>query len=380
MSLLIKALKQAEQKHPSGNGKSTEPANGLSLEPLAEADSAKSDALNGAQAASNYFAATAPSRASTLGIWFDPRNWSLVPATLVFALLFGVGYGYYIYLVTRPPATLAANSSPMPMPPKPAAAPAPVVAPLAGLVDNATAPQKPAPDTAVAQAGRVPPAPAPARHTPILARTANEPSVAMTNMAAPQINPLAASAYGAFQAGRIDEAQSLYQRLSTAEPRNPDASLGLAAISLQQGRADQAGKYYMQVLETDPKNAAAQAGLISLIGSADPLASESRLKALLANQPSAFLYFTLGNLHAGQGKWPAAEQAYFQAQQLEPANADYAFNLAVSLEHLNQPAIALTYYRRAQQFASRTGGIHFDAASLAARIAHLSSAPNEEKR
>lgn len=374
MSLLIKALKQAEQQNPSGNGKSIKP--GLSLEPMEEVGSAKIDAFNGTQAAGNYFAASAPSRASALGIWLDPRNWSLVPAALVFALLFGVGYGYYIYLMTRPPATLATSSNPLTMPPQPAATPAPVVAPLAELGDN-TAAEKPEADTAVAQAGSVPPAPSPAK--PASARSVNEPRVAVANLAAPQINPLAAAAYGALQAGRIDEAQSLYQRLSTAEPRNIDAWLGLAAIALRKGHADQAGKYYMQVLETDPKNVAAQAGLIGLIGSADPSASESRLKALLASQPSAFLYFTLGNLYAGQGKWSAAEQAYFQAQQLEPANADYAFNLAVSLEHLNQPAIALTYYQRAQQFASRTGGVHFDTASLAARIAHLSSASNEEK-
>lgn len=375
MSLLIKALKQAEQKTPSGNGNAGGVANGLSLEPMEETGSTKSDMPNGAQAASNYFAASAPGGAGTLGIWLDPRNWSLVPATLVFALLFSVGYGYYIYLMTRPPAALTASISPMPKPP---AAPAPVVAPMADLGNNAAA-KGPVPDTAVAQAGSVPSAPSPAKHAPVPVRTLNEPGVAVASMTTPQIDPLAASAYGALQAGRIDEAQSLYQRLSSAEPHSIDAWLGLAAIALQKGHASQAGKYYMQALETDPRNAAAQAGLISLIGSADPLASESRLKVLLANQPSAFLYFTLGNLHAGQGKWPAAEQAYFQAQQLEPANADYAFNLAVSLEHLNQPAIALTYYQRAQQFASRTGGIHFDTAGLAARITQLSAA-SEEKR
>lgn len=378
MSLLIKALKQAEQKHPSGNGngKSAGPDKGLSLEPLEDTGGTKSDAPDGAQAASNYFAASVSSRSGTLLIWLDPRNWSLVPAVLVFALLFSVGYGYYIYLMTRPPATLAASVSTMPKPP---AAPVPVVAPIAADLANNAATKKPEPDTAVAQAVSKLPVTPSVKHAPEPARSVNEPNVAVTNMAAPQINPLAASAYGALQAGRIDEAQVLYQRLSAVEPRSMDAWLGLAAIALQKGHADQAGKYYMQVLETDPKNAAAQAGLISLIGSADPLASESRLKALLANQPSAFLYFTLGNLHAGQSKWPDAEQAYFQAQQLEPANADYAFNLAVSLEHLNQPAVALTYYRRAQQFASRTGAIHFDTASLAARIAHLSSAPKEEK-
>jgi tetratricopeptide (TPR) repeat protein len=305
-------------------------------------------------------------------------------------------------LMTRPSAPLAASLNPVTASGKPVMTPTPLVefAPDLGTGEamksseakksseamksseakkTSVAMKKPAPDDFPAQAGSVPPAPVRHAQAAPATRVSREPSVVVSNFAAPQINPVAVSAYSALQAGHLDEAQSLYQKLATSDQRNLDASLGMAAVALQKGHADQAGKYYMQALEADPKNAAAQAGLIGLIGSADPLASESRLKQLLANQPSAFLYFTLGNLYAEQGKWPAAEQAYFQAQQLEPANADYAFNLAVSLEHLNQPAIALTYYRRAQQFANDKGRVHFDTASLAARLAQLTSTSSEEK-
>lgn len=372
MSLLIKALKQAEQKHPSGNGngngKASTPGSDFSLEPLEETPN--HDA-NGMHAAGNYFAASAPGGAGVLRLWLDPRNWSLVPATLVFALLFSIGYGYYVYLMTRPPVPLAASISALP-PLPPAAAPQETATPAPDTARRAA----PKNDQPAPESGSVPSASLPAK--PAAAPAEKELAVAVASTpAAPRTDPLAVSAYNALQAGRMDEAQALYQRFAAAEPRSTDALLGLAAIAVQQGRPDQASKYYMQVLEIAPDNAPAQAGLIGLIGSADPLESESRLKQLIAAQPSAFLHFTLGNLYAGQGKWPAAEQAYFQAQQLAPANADYAFNLAVSLEHLNQPAIALTYYRRAQQFA-RGGTAHFDAAGLAARIAKLSSPAPEE--
>ena len=51
-------------------------------------------------------------------------------------------------------------------------------------------------------------------------------------------------------------------------------------------------------------------------------------------------------------RWPDAQQAYFQAHQLQPDNPDYAFNLAVALEHIGQPKAALDFYRRAVQAAT----------------------------
>ena len=103
----------------------------------------------------------------------------------------------------------------------------------------------------------------------------------------------------------------------------------------------------------------------------DPLLAESRLKTLLASDPGAHvLNFALGNQLAQQGRWPEAQQQYFKAFAADPENADFAYNLAVSLDHLRQPRVALEYYQRAITLA-KTRGAGFDLAAAQARAAQL---------
>ena len=56
-----------------------------------------------------------------------------------------------------------------------------------------------------------------------------------------------------------------------------------------------------------------------------------------------------------QGRWGEAQQQYFKAFSAEPENADFAYNLAVSLDHIGQPKLALDYYRRALALAPKAG-------------------------
>lgn len=191
--------------------------------------------------------------------------------------------------------------------------------------------------------------------------------------AAPSVNPALAEAYAALQGAQLDHAGRLYSRLLGAEPRNADALLGLAAIAVREGRSDDAAKYYRAILDIDPRHAIAQSGLIALTGRADPLAAESQLKTIIAREPSAYAYFTLGNLYADRSLWAQAQQAYFQAHHLEADNPDYAYNLAVGLEHLSQPGLAARFYRRALELASHRNQISFDPARARERIAALTS-------
>ena len=124
------------------------------------------------------------------------------------------------------------------------------------------------------------------------------------------------------------------------------------------------------MLDINPRHAAAQAALLDLLGNTDGAATESRLKTLIDRDPSPQLYQTLGNLYADQKRWSDAQAAYFEAFRAAPDNADYAFNLAVSLDQLRQYAAALRYY----EMAVATGGVHrFDRAQAEARIQHLKS-------
>jgi tetratricopeptide (TPR) repeat protein len=195
-------------------------------------------------------------------------------------------------------------------------------------------------------------------------------AVSPTN-AHPRLDPALAQAYTLLQTNRVEEAHALYTKVSQSEPLNIDALLGLAYIAGRESRTDEATRLYIRILQLNPRHALAQAGLISLMGRADPAASESRLKQLIAREPSAFLHFVLGNVYAEQSQWSQAQQSYFQAHHLEPGNPDYAYNLAVGLDHLKQAKLALNFYRRAEQLASTHGRANFSLDHVRQRISVL---------
>ncbi|GAB1412740.1 hypothetical protein MASR1M97_14760 [Candidatus Desulfobacillus denitrificans] len=269
----------------------------------------------------------------------------------------------------RSPAPIAAAPA---TPPQPTAAPPqPTAAPAAA----AAAPQEAA--RVEAKAAAVPPAltfaekrPAP-KPAPAPAAAPEPESPIRITTGRLQVNPQVASAWQAFQSGDLAAAQRNYQAVLKSEPKNVDALHGLAAIGLREGQPEAAEAYYLRILEADPKDSAAQAGLIGLRGQVDPTQSESRLKNLLAGQPdSPTLNFALGNLYAQQGRWNDAQQAYFRAFAGDGENPDYQFNLAISLDQLRQPKLALQYYQGALAAAAQRPAA-FDRKQVAARISEL---------
>jgi tetratricopeptide (TPR) repeat protein len=59
------------------------------------------------------------------------------------------------------------------------------------------------------------------------------------------------------------------------------------------------------------------------------------------------LNFALANAYGAQNRWQEAQGYYFTALENNPQDPNYAYNLAVSLEHIAQPVAALSYYQRA---------------------------------
>ncbi len=183
------------------------------------------------------------------------------------------------------------------------------------------------------------------------------------------INPTLMSAYDAYNVGDDAKAQKLYKQVLQQDVRNVDALLGLGAIASRQGRVADANGWFGKVLEIEPRNNMAQAALIDSQSQGNETNSESRIKNMLAKNPNdANLHVALGNLYAEQNQWPAAQQAYFDAYSLN-GNADNAFNLAVSLDQMGKPKLALPYYQRALAQASDKSSI--DKTALEARIAAI---------
>lgn len=174
-----------------------------------------------------------------------------------------------------------------------------------------------------------------------------------------QVSPDLNQAYRLFNAGNFLPAQNLYRKVLKHEPNNRDALLGMAAVAVNRGQLDEAAAFFGRMLELNPLDMDAHAGLTAL-KQGDPAQSESRLKKLLAQDPqSGPVLFSLGNIHAKQENWSEAQQYYFRAFGSSPQNADYAFNLAVSLDRLSQYKLALEYYQRALQL-SQTAVVAFN--------------------
>lgn len=169
------------------------------------------------------------------------------------------------------------------------------------------------------------------------------------------VDPVLLAGWQAYQKGNLDVAYEHYSHALSQDAENHnspsrDALLGMAAIAQQRSQDQIAARIYNQMLALDPLDPDAQAGLTSLLGETGLARTESRLKLLLAQHPeAAALHFALGNHYAELSLWAEAEQAYFSACELDTDNAQYAFNLAISLDHLGQLKQAEQRYRRALQ-------------------------------
>ena len=182
---------------------------------------------------------------------------------------------------------------------------------------------------------------------------ANAP-INITRSDGPQLDPQLSLAFSAYRSNDLVGARAHYQQALRNLPNNRDALLGLAAVSLKMGDATSARSHYTKLLELDPRDALARVGLLGTMPASDPTSLESELRELFNDHPEvAQLAFALGNLQASQGRWTEAQQSYYDALLAAkaggsgPITPDYAFNLAVSLERLNQLRSAYGFYREA---------------------------------
>jgi Tfp pilus assembly protein PilF len=200
---------------------------------------------------------------------------------------------------------------------------------------------------------------------------AGDASFSISKSASPRMNPVVVRAFSAYRAGDLTAAEREYAQALKTEPGNADALHGAASVALRKDERERAEHFYRRALIADPRDPVAQAGLAGLRGQAAPAATESRLKSLLADEPDhPDLHFALGNIYAATQRWSDAQQAFFSAYVGDPAQPDYLFNLAISLDHLHQTQLARSYYEKALA-ASRDHPAAFDPARINARLLEL---------
>lgn len=187
------------------------------------------------------------------------------------------------------------------------------------------------------------------------------------------VNVLLKQAWLAYNRADYSAAGKAYEKVLQREAKNRDALLGMAAVAIKNNDIKKAKQSYQLLLKLDPRDQVANAAMANLDKTTMGLQEESRLKSLLQQQPSAtHLNYALGNYYGGQGKWPEAQAAYFKAWQGDAENADYAYNLAVSLDQLGKGKEALRFYRESLELAAKQN-VSFSKSDVEKRINSLAA-------
>jgi tetratricopeptide (TPR) repeat protein len=177
-------------------------------------------------------------------------------------------------------------------------------------------------------------------------------------------------AYAAYQRGDDEVALAKYNAVLEVDPNNRNALLARAAINVQKNRIADAMRDYRTLLTANPKDSLAMTSLIA-IANYSPEQSETQLKLMIRDEPdSPYLNFALGNVFGAQNRWQEAQGLYFTALENNPDDPNYAYNLAVSLEHIARPKVAIAYYQRALNNYSN-GLATFDRDMVDARLEML---------
>lgn len=341
MSLLLDAMKK------SGDNSQSTGLSNLSLEEHPDekqrASAVDSPASPSRAAGENLFAAkkkkTAPRFRWKLG---------LIPSTLLICSVLGSIYGFYLWRELNPPVQRVAQRPVVPAPSTPISTPAPP--PLVASIAPQQAPEiaEPAPEKSTGTSFYTEkPSPKSAAR-PRIPKSAAGMTIERQQKI-DTITPALLDAYQAYQRGDYVTASQGYREVLTKDERNRDALLGLGAIAQQQSQDETAQHYYRQVLLLDPRDPVAL-GAMSAYSTSNGEDTESQLMQRLSEQPrSGALHYALGNVYAEQSRWAEAQQSYFNARMLEQSNAQFTYNLAVSLDHLGQSKLAAQYYQQALQ-------------------------------
>lgn len=187
------------------------------------------------------------------------------------------------------------------------------------------------------------------------------------------IDVLVNKAWKAYESGDYESAQDQYSKALSRESNNRDALLGMAAIAYKQGEIGEAKSIYEKLVRLDPRDPIAVGALSNMEESYIGTLSESKLKSMIRlNDKAAHLHFALGNIYSQKKRWPEAQQSYFSAWQNEDTNADYAFNLAVSLDQLGKTEKAVTFYQMSLDNANKNNA-EFPVEAVRSRLQQLSS-------
>ena len=188
-------------------------------------------------------------------------------------------------------------------------------------------------------------------------------------------------AYSNYEKGDLVQAQAIFKSVLAMNPQNEFALIGLGNILVSKQQYFDAMAYYQQALVARPSSLNAFEAIANVSGHVELNSDwKNALLAMVKDYPnSPTLQYALGNLYAMEKDWLAAQESYFQAASLEPDNADYLVNLAVSLDQLGKYKPAARYYTEALAF-TEVESVNFNEAQVKNRLITIRQFMAERKQ
>lgn len=165
------------------------------------------------------------------------------------------------------------------------------------------------------------------------------------------IRQLLESAVAHQQAGRLQDAESLYREILARNERQPDAWHLLGTIAHQIGDFQVAMELIGHAIELDSRNASYHCNFGNALMAAGQLdaAEASYRHALERKRDFPLAHFNLATLHSRKGEIDAAIAGYERAIQLMPEFAEAHYNLALIRQNQrNWSAAAAGYHKTLQ--------------------------------
>ena len=150
-------------------------------------------------------------------------------------------------------------------------------------------------------------------------------------------------------AGRLSEAEGLYQQILHTDPDQPDALHLLGLIANQAGKKDTAVDLIAKALAVKPDYAEAHINLGNVLKDLGKLeaAVESYHKAIAIKPDYAEAHSNLGVALKDSGKLAAAMESYHKAIAINPDYAEAHSNLGVALKDSGKLEAAIESYHKA---------------------------------
>ena len=197
------------------------------------------------------------------------------------------------------------------------------------------------------ESGESAPAPAPA---PVAADN-KTPSARITKNE-DELEKVFDDAVASYDRGDFEASENGFRTVLASYPKHVNAMIGLAKVHSSRGNVRIALNTLLRASDLQPSNPLVISELVALqTDSGQQLLSEKRLSGMLGStndrSVEARLHFLLGSIYARQERWFEAREVFSYAHQAERGNPDYAYNLAVVHDFLNDSEEAIRMYRTA---------------------------------